>query len=451
MLTRTIASFCLIALVACGGVGDDAPGTDGGGDSADAATDAAPSADAPPSSGDVSVTIRVSGVPVPDLDVVFHNSAGEVVTSTKTDSEGKTSATVNRDAMVTVIVNGTQNLTIMGVQPLDNIVLGGPLPPSNNNVTSADVTVPSNFVGAVSYWFTNGCSSFTTGTPTTAFSLPVTEGCLAPDGSFAVIGRAADIDNNAIAWSSATAVMPAGANTSVTVSDWDANIPTIDFAFNTAPGGAERFDTAATMSVGGIPVTSSGDSAVLVPTGGASVSLPIFGAADGVVWSASVVYDDRGQFASGEMSAREESVPAVISLMGDQYTPTLDTLAIDTVDPVRVGLTWTIGGTVGDNGATISNFRWVAGVGGSRTWMMISPLSSTTATIPVLPGPLATAGPDATSTFNQTVSVTLSTTDQIPSYSEFRQNSAGLLFGADFLPRTGAYTSYSFVIADTPQ
>ncbi len=448
MLIRIVASFCL--LVACGGVGgDDTPLADAG-DSIDASTnDAAPTFDAPPSSGVVNVTIRLAGVPVPDLAIVFHDSTGEVVTSTTTDSEGKASATVSRDAMVTVIVDSTSNLTIVGVQPLDNIELGGDLSPSNNLVTQADITVPST-TAASGYFFTNGCSSFSTATPTAPFALAVNEGCLAADGTFTIIGRAVDAGNNVVAWTSATEVVPAGAVTNVTVGDWDTNVQTLDFAFNNAPSGASLFTASATLAVAGVTLANGGDSAALVPTGGASVSLPIFAEAESVVYAAMVSYDDRGQSAVGTISVRADTVPAVVSLMGSDYSPTIDTLTIDTLDPVRIGMAWTIGGTVSENSAMIVNFRWVAGVGGSRSWMLICPPSSTAVTVPVLPGPLASAGPDATSTFNQSVVVSLTSSDQIPSYADFRQNSAGFQFGDDVFPATGPYSFYNFVIQDTP-
>jgi hypothetical protein len=86
----------------------------------------------------MSLRVQNSGLPLADLAVVFHDADGEVLGQTTTDADGVASGEVAEGGMVTVI-GGTTRLTVAGVEPGDDLVLGYPriaIPEPNHRPSS---------------------------------------------------------------------------------------------------------------------------------------------------------------------------------------------------------------------------------------------------------------------------------------------------------------------------
>lgn len=126
-----------------------------GRDASDAAVDASPDAFA---GGDATVIVfgafgAALGQPAPGIPVMFHTGDGRLIASLVTDAAGKATATIPRDASVTIVrqfgPDDTELLTRTNVQPGAVLKLGfqGPVPTSLATMTVTWTKPPSSFVG----------------------------------------------------------------------------------------------------------------------------------------------------------------------------------------------------------------------------------------------------------------------------------------------------------------
>lgn len=136
-------------------LGDASNGRDAsdGRDAAD--VDAAPDAFA---GGDATVIVfgdfgAALGQPEPGIPVMFHTGDGRLIASLVTDATGKATATIPRDASVTIVrqfgPDDTELLTRTNVQPGAVLKLGfqGPVPTSLATMTVTWTKPPNSFVG----------------------------------------------------------------------------------------------------------------------------------------------------------------------------------------------------------------------------------------------------------------------------------------------------------------
>ena len=189
MRARLLALALPIALVtACGG--------DDGGASPDAADlDAAvPDAEVPDAdpSGPVTITVTGEGSPIPDVDVVFNDATGAVLSHKTTGSDGKATETMLPGGSLTIAVqppSGYFTVTYSDVQPGDDLVwqFDAPVPATVGDLA---VTLPGVQANATRYDVQIGCRTFTTNNPALPVTGTITADCLGSDDKIDVVAIA---------------------------------------------------------------------------------------------------------------------------------------------------------------------------------------------------------------------------------------------------------------------
>ena len=141
--------------------------------------DAPTSFDAPDPDA-VHVTILIGGVPVPDHPVTFQNPDGTELATVRTDASGTASATISAGSTLTTLDlfevrfnrPGRNVVTIMGVQPGDELTLRG-----DAGVGTSDLTFHyPTFTGGTSppmYGVVTNCNNSEAGTDPATATLPV--------------------------------------------------------------------------------------------------------------------------------------------------------------------------------------------------------------------------------------------------------------------------------------
>jgi len=140
--------------------------------------DGAPDA---PNHGPVTVTLfdpSTPGTLVPNSPVVFIEADGTVAAKSTTDAVGIAKGDVHANATVTAIIiaqGTTTMMTVEGVQPGDNILLGPSQVPPPNNAGTFTVSWPA-YSGAASYNLVGPCDYPNVGNVTT-YAMTVNDSC----------------------------------------------------------------------------------------------------------------------------------------------------------------------------------------------------------------------------------------------------------------------------------
>lgn len=145
--------------------------------------------------GPVTVVLADESVPVPDVDVVFHDGDGGIQSTTKTDPAGRAEGMIAGRGMITIVLGSESRqglLTFVDVEPNEEIVVA--LPPDRT-----DTTLPVNvrfepFSGAGTT-LSIGCSSLMNASPGMITFNNFADGfrptCFGPDGRFGLLAVAA--------------------------------------------------------------------------------------------------------------------------------------------------------------------------------------------------------------------------------------------------------------------
>lgn len=164
------------------------------------------------SAGRATVVVYDEGQPMKDRWVVFHAADGSVITSLKSGADGKASAEVHADGMITVAYGTSVRrlITILGVQPNDEVLVGekdDDEAAPGDSVAKAKVKLPGAYPSAKRYGASLGVGLTDVADP----SAPVTMSVLRryvvgtaerPPGkkTFAVLGLAFDDGPDPIAY-----------------------------------------------------------------------------------------------------------------------------------------------------------------------------------------------------------------------------------------------------------
>lgn len=195
------------------------------------------------------VTVYDDGTLLADRVVVFHDASGEVIAETKTDAEGKATAEVSANAMVTVAYGNSVHhlMTVTGVMPGDKLVIGededegGP----GKMVATARVKMPSPLAGARRYSATLGVGA-TDAAAGAIVPMPVLTRFVDKERKLAVLAEAFDEAGEPMAFSFRRASMSAGASVEkpatddVTLGAWSREYRSVKLGFAHVPAGVEE-------------------------------------------------------------------------------------------------------------------------------------------------------------------------------------------------------------------
>jgi len=173
--------------------------------SASSLSAAAPPPSSPSPRGPVTVSLYDDGSPLADRWVVFHDATGAVLTEVKSNKEGKASADVPRDAMVTVAYGTSiyQLVTVTGVQIGDALVVGELEDEGEaaRVVTTARVKLPGAYKNAARYTVSLGVGATEVPKLSEPLPVPVAKRFVVDGRKFRVLGEALDARGEPLAYS----------------------------------------------------------------------------------------------------------------------------------------------------------------------------------------------------------------------------------------------------------
>ncbi|AKV01367.1 hypothetical protein AKJ09_08030 [Labilithrix luteola] len=423
-------------------------------DASKADVDTADAADAKPSVVTVTVT-RGSG-PAADVLVVFHDAAGAVLGTTKTDATGKATSSTTIPAQVSVLLGGAASGRLIhtwtGVEAGDDLVVKDPFPTTVEDRGAYGFHLFGSYEGADSYGVTVGpCGgSWPSQSIEAALLINAWENCL---GTPTAVLASALLDYNisapkAFAFKKDIGVPAAGPEAlSVSLPDWQApanatltltNRPA-DVGVAVSLGdivGGVRFETARQWA-------SEADTATLdYPAGFGDAHQ--FGAAFRKGTSSNV-------FLKRSAAATAASFDLATAL------PTIETLTFDTTDTKRPTLTWTASSSLASSDGGEGFIDFYDRHENTFGWSFVVAPGATSIRVPQFPAEAAAWLPFGEDGGEVPIgasppSLAFVESDLHASYAEFRHDGATLIpYGArDFvtqivLPKDGTIrlTSYN--------
>ncbi|MBS2014448.1 MAG: hypothetical protein JST00_16295 [Deltaproteobacteria bacterium] len=215
--------------------------------SSPSASSHAPLRDAAPPGprGRASALVYDEGHPVADRWVVFHDADGEVISSVKSDHEGRASGDVPEGGMITVLYGtSVQHLvTFTAVKPDDEVLVGEKEDDEaqpGDSVARAAVTLPPAFPSATRYGVSLGVGLTEVLDPTRPVTMPVLRRFVGDDKRFPVLAVAIGEGETLLAYAHASAPSGAtdGGTVDVRLGPWSKDWREHRLALTKAPAGA---------------------------------------------------------------------------------------------------------------------------------------------------------------------------------------------------------------------
>jgi hypothetical protein len=190
------------------------------------------------------VTLHMSngGAPLPGIDVVFSDEAGELLAHAKTDAKGEASAIMSHGSITIAthdrLMSTHELLTIVGVESEDHIRVDLKAYTLPKPVVMASVALEA-LKGASAYHVVAGCSAGSTRDPTQVAPLGVQPWCL-EKGRFDVAARALDDAGHPIGYTFLADVEPAPPGPmSLSLPAWRTDLVPLEVRLVDAPEGAK--------------------------------------------------------------------------------------------------------------------------------------------------------------------------------------------------------------------
>lgn len=222
--------------------------------SASAGAAAEEDAELPPISGRTgraAVVVYDEGQPLPNRPVVFHESDGRVVASTKSGADGKASAEIHSNGMVTVAYGTSVRrlVTITGVEPGDEVLVGekdDDEAAAGDSVAKAKVKLPGPHPNAKRYGVSLGVGLTDVADPNVPTSMPVLRRYLVDKKKFAVLGLAFEGEGDPVAYAFDWGKLgdQDGGDVAMSLPAWSKAWREHRFVLAKAPRGAEAIDAA---------------------------------------------------------------------------------------------------------------------------------------------------------------------------------------------------------------
>lgn len=218
-----------------------------------------PAPDAPPLPPSLpkpraTVAVYDDGRPAADRWVVFHDAAGNVTSTARTDKDGKVSGTVTSGSMVTVGYGTSIRhlVTVMGVEPNDAIVIGEEEDEggADTSICRTAVSLPGKRANAARYEVALGVGP-AEADPAKPLRLSVVERFVR-DGRFQVLAEAFDTAGEPLAFSHAWGTgcsKDAGAAVEVRLPPWSEDYRPFVVSVSPSEAGAGAAKVEARMSI----------------------------------------------------------------------------------------------------------------------------------------------------------------------------------------------------------
>jgi hypothetical protein len=379
---------CLLA--ACGriGFGENTTGDD------------APP-DGPPPPGPISLTILDNGTPLEDIEVLFQDPSGAFVEAKKTDANGKVTAVVAANSMLTIVHLKTETITSMyelrtigGLQPGDDIVLGNTTDP-DEPVGEVAAALPGAFAGATVYTVRHGCTSESLLAGTDVSTKMHLRRC-ARNNRGAVFALAHD-DGNALAYSFVTDIaLSTTATAQITLPAWVSTWDGYQITVTNPPAGTSNIGMETAELWDGVAYDNSGaNTSVLTPPIVKTVNrATAFANGFELIVAAGVDDGATGIYRRGPSQGTSTTVDLSTALP----SPTKATLTSDPSGRARMRAT--VGGSLANVDATFLDVSWVDGTGEVGVyWAFTLPPGVTELQLPELSSKYAVLATSSTTTF----------------------------------------------------
>lgn len=379
-------------------------------------------------SGPLPVTVAVkdiTGAPVANVTVVFHDATGAVLSTVPTASDGiATSTPTPTPAMATVVfgpdTTDRQVLTWTGVEAGDVLPVVAPIP---TTLAEFKVTLPGVYDGqngtTVGYNVQVGDCEFNTPN-LTDISVPVTSDCFTGAGAVLVQGHAdVEHDEAVLAFTSKKGVSFAtdGGTVAVTTEAWVAPPTDVTVTLQNPP------NLEATTEVWFSQITNQ---TAFFNRTGLDENQAVFHAAGGTfseAYNASVVYWEDG---TTRIVGKRVAPATAISLDAAGLPTKLTAAAVTNTATDRPTANWT-GNMTGMKGGIV-RLDWYGGDDKATHWSIVVPANTAetgTVTAPALPATLANIVPqaDGGSEFEWQVTpeVDFVDSDLLPDYATWRK------------------------------
>jgi len=335
------------------------------------------------------VTVYDDGTPYADRWVVFHDPAGNVLSSAKSDAAGKVAARIPDGGMVTVAYGSSiqRLVTVVGVKPGEGLIVGEKEDEGEdgNTLVRARVTLPGRWPEAARYVVSLGVAVSEVPDPTQPITLSVLER-LVVKGRFAVLAEAVAPSGEAVAHAFTWAEAGDAGTADVSLPAWSTDVRAFEVELANATG----------VVHGELGMVTAGSNRFLRPRRPASerglrflVPEPLGDEAAlriEAAWSP----DDRAGVAR-----RRHLEPKMRVDLGAELFPRVSRPSVVRgADPARPSVTWSVAEARAGADALVVRLKWPAT--GEHEWtIVLPPATRAPFRLPALPPVLATWRPDA--------------------------------------------------------
>ncbi len=373
-------------------------------------------------------TVYQNNTPAPDVDVVFGDATGEVVSTTQTDTTGKLTidlATMPTVTMVTVMAMDSGNVeleTIMGIEPGDVLafsVPGGPPTPSSTTIATLDATFPPNPPATTNSWkFDALCASTTVASAIAITSYTINSGCQGSDTMLAIVATASH-DTTPLAFSTTTVQVAASGDTTVTFPAWRTDFTTFQQSYTNAPTGTVSTQPQLDLLVNGDRWSPTNNPKI---TGAAdlveSYAYPT-GFAMGGSYGIAVSF---GTMSLGPVSLWQQITATIPTSdardLSATLFPQITSTGVAATTTARPKVVWSAVGPMTNATSGFASISWSTGY-----WFMIfPPRTASPVEVPALPDLLAAYRPPTDGSVSSVPTVAFQTDSYDADYNAARQN-----------------------------
>ncbi|AKU96655.1 hypothetical protein AKJ09_03319 [Labilithrix luteola] len=351
----------------------------------------------------LTVTVMRGNGPAANVEIVFHDAAGAVISTAKTDAAGKVVNTGPVPAQVSALLGGSSNRRIhtwTDVADHDQLFVNDTFSADGDDVTGIyNVTLPGRFQSAVSYkLFAGPClGAIESDTAPQPYDLYVRLNCQRPQMS--VLARAYDQGNNQYGFAFKKGIAPIldGTTVPVTLGNWAAGTK-LDFSVTNTPTDVSIHGNVLEIADG---LGFFAGENVLVANGQTTPVEVAKGFADAHQFTGTLSnWESRRS-----ITKRVPSTTTAASLDFATVLPEISQVGVDGAEPLRPTVTWSAAGPLGgtDGGGVI---LWFTDARESMTtWTFTVSPGATSVKAPAMPADAADwlprAGTGTSSTFQE--------------------------------------------------
>jgi hypothetical protein len=384
----------------------------------------------------VAVVATRRGAPVPGLQVVFHGTSGEVLSTATTGADGRATSTGVVPSMASAVFEGISSsyseiVTWTEVEPGDELALEVPASGPDPTVGTLEVTYPSEYSDedgpASHHGFRTPCGTIASSFFSNPASLMIRESCTVTTGTVVALASRTGVR---LAQSTAhdVAFPTDGETSSLELGTW-AGLTPFEITATNLPAGdispyAEGYELVGnTFLKHGTGLNDEGEGELrFVPGGEPTVGLSL----SVVVWHDGSV---------SEFILRRSASVTASSTTFDlaEALPEITSATVTTTDPKRPQVAWTVAAPLTATAGGLARVRWRHDPDNAYvTWTFVVPPTALTVTAPSMPEELESFLPinalgDPLDVDEPSPVVTFVEAEELPSAADFRRSAGTLL------------------------